>query len=54
MTDTGYLLWLIAMAAATTTLLTLGTLRAAELLPFQRHGERRRARRTPGSEEVSS
>jgi hypothetical protein len=49
MTETGYLLWFIAMALATITVLTVGTLGAAELLPHQRRAEARRSRQEPGS-----
>ena len=36
MTTTGYLVWLIFMAIATITILTVGTLGAADLLPRRR------------------
>ena len=42
MNETGYLVWLIAMAVMTMSVLTVGTLVAAELLPHQRRAEARR------------
>jgi hypothetical protein len=45
MTDTGYLVWLIAMAVLTTTVLTVGTLGAADLLPHQRRAQARQGSR---------
>ena len=44
MTETGYLVWLIAMAVMTMSVLTIGTLGAAELLPHQRRAEAQRTR----------
>ena len=54
MTETGYLMWLIATALMTMTVLTVGTLAAAELLPHQRRAEARRKHREPDSKAVSS
>lgn len=54
MTETAYLVWLIAMAVVTMTVLTVGTLGAAELLPHQRRAEVRRSSDGPGSREASS
>ena len=54
MTETGYLVWLIAMAVMTMSVLTVGTLGAAELLPHQRRAEARRTREGSASRGVSS
>ena len=53
MTETGYLVWLIAMAVMTMSVLTIGTLGAAELLPHQRRAEAR-TREASAPQEVSS
>jgi hypothetical protein len=52
-TETGYLVWLIAMAVATISILTVGTLGAAEMLPHQQRDQVRRAGEEPGTHEVS-
>jgi hypothetical protein len=54
MTETGYLVWLIAMALMTMSVLTVGNLAAAEMLPHQRRAEARRQHREPGSKAVWS
>ena len=54
MTDTGYLVWFIAMAVMTMSIVTMGTLGAAELLPHQRRAEARRTRERSASQGVSS
>lgn len=55
MSDTGYLVWLIATAVATITVLTVGTLGAADLLPHQRRADARRSQQQgPGSTPESS
>jgi hypothetical protein len=40
MTDLGYMIWFLATAAMTITVLTVGTLAVAELLPRLRRGRR--------------
>ena len=54
MTETGYVVWLITMAVMTMSILTVGTLGAAELLPHQRRAEARRTREGSAPQEVSS
>jgi hypothetical protein len=54
MTETGYLVWLLATAVMTMSVLTVGTLAAAELLPHQRRAEDRRTREESASAGVSS
>ncbi len=44
MTETGYLVWLIAMAVATVAVLVIGTMASAGLFPRQRRAEERRLR----------
>ena len=53
MSDTGYLVWLIATAVMTITVLTVGTLGAAELLPQQRRAEARRSHHESSTRESS-
>jgi hypothetical protein len=54
MTDTGYVVWLIAMALMTIAVLTVGTLGAADLLPRQRRAQARHKHGDQGSKDVSS
>jgi hypothetical protein len=53
-TETGYVVWLITMAVMTMSILTVGTLGAAGLLPHQRRAEARRTREGSAPQEVSS
>ena len=48
MTETGYLVWLIAMAIATIAVLAIGTMAAADILP-RRAGKRRKGEETAKS-----
>jgi hypothetical protein len=45
MTEPGYLLWFVATAAMTVTVLAVGTLAAADLLPRRKHARRHNRRR---------
>ena len=44
MTDLSYMIWFLATAAMTITVLAVGTLAAAELLPARRHSRSHRRR----------
>ena len=54
MSDTGYLVWLIAMAIATIAVLAIGTMAAAGILPGRSAKERRRSEDAATAQEDAS